>query len=110
MEDLARLGYQLYTSLQVVSDTYVILAREVGTTIALEFLQSVLQSDMEIVFPQKTDIITSYRLMRINIDRQITLREAMNATLMQKRSISQILTFSYWHNLLGTRVTNLALL
>lgn len=107
MEGLAKLEYQLYTSLQCVQDTYAVVDKEVGTSIALELLQSALQSDMEILFPQKVDLITSYRIVRGNIGRQVTLKEALNATLMQKRGISQILTFSYWHNLLGTHVTNI---
>lgn len=107
-EDLARLGYTLYTSTQNIQDAYAILAREVGTSVALEFLQLTLQSDMEILFPQKADLITAHRMLRANRDRQITLRETLNATLMQKRGIGQILTFTYWHNLFGTYVSNLA--
>lgn len=110
LEDLARVGYQLYTSSQNIVDAYAVLSREVGTSIALEFLFSILRSDMDVLFPQKSDFITAYRVMRANIERQITFREAINATLMQKRGVYQILTFTYWHNLLGTHVTNIALL
>lgn len=107
MEDLARLGYQVYTSIQNITDAYIVLSREVGVSIALEFLQATLQSDMEILFPQKADLITTHRIIRSNRDRQITLREALNATLMQRRGIVQILTFTYWHNLFGSYVSNL---
>lgn len=108
MEDLPRGGYSIYTSTQNIQDAYAILAREVGTALALDFLQAVLQSDMEILFPQKADVITAHRMLRANRDRQVTLREVLNATLMQKRGIVQILTFTYWHNLFGTYVSNLA--
>lgn len=106
IENLARLHYQLYTSYQNIAETYATLAREVGISVALDFLQAALQSDMEIIFPQKGDLITAHRMLRGNRDRQITLREAINATLMQKRGITQILTLTYWHNLFGTYVTN----
>lgn len=106
IENLARLHYQLYTSYQNIAETYVTLGREVGISVALDFLQAAIQSDMEIVFPQKADLITAHRMLRSNRDRQITLREALNATLMQKRGITQILTLTYWHNLFGTYVTN----
>lgn len=109
IEDLARLGYQVYTSTQNVQDAYAVLAREVGATLALEFLQAMLQSDTEIVFPQKADLITAHRILRTNRERQVTLREALNATLMQKRGIMQIATFNYWHNLFGTYTSNLTL-
>lgn len=107
MENLARLGYQLYTSYQNVVETYVALSREIGQSVALDFLQASLQSDIEILLPQKSDLITIYRMLRSNRDRQIALREAMNANLMQKRGIMQILSFSYWHNLFGTFVSNI---
>lgn len=103
MEDLARGGYSAYTSSQNIQDAYTILAREVGVSVALDFLQAILQSDIEILFPQKADLITAHRMLRANRDRQVTLREVLNATLMQKRGIVQILTFTYWHNLFGTK-------
>lgn len=106
IENLARLAFQLYTSYQNIAETYATLAREVGISVALDFLQAALQSDMEILFPQKADLITAHRVLRSNRDRQITLREAINATLMQKRGITQILTLTFWHNLFGTYVTN----
>lgn len=104
IEDLASIGYRLYTSSSVVTDSYVLLSREVGVSIALEFLQTMLQSGIEILFSQKIDIITAHRILRVNRDRQIPLNEALNATLMQKRGVVQILTFTYWHNLFGTYV------
>ena len=107
MEDLARLGYRLYTSTQVVTDSYDLLSREVGNIVALEFLQTVLQSGIEILFPQRADIITANRILAANRDRQIPLSEALNASMMQKRGIIHILTFSYWNNLFGTSASNL---
>lgn len=107
IENLARLGYQVYTSSQNVNEIYATLARETGISVALEFLQAILQSDMEILFPQKVDYITAHRMLRSNRDRQLTLREVLNATLMQRKGISQILTFTYWHNLFGSFISNL---
>ena len=107
IEDLASIGFSLYTSLQVVTDSYAVLHRDIGTTVALEFLQVILQTGIEILFPQKADLITAHRILRVNKDKQIPLSEALNATLMQKKGIVQILTFSYWHNLFGTNISNL---
>ncbi len=108
MDDLAIMGYQPYTSLQIIMESYVVLAREVGMSIASEFLQSILQSGVEILFPQKADLIATYRMLQVNRDKQISLRETLNATLMQKRGIMQILTFTYWHSLFGTYVSSLS--
>lgn len=107
IEDLASMGYRLYTSSQVVTDSYAQLYRDVGTVVAFEFLQAILQSGIEILCPQKADLITAHRILRVNRERQIPVSEALNATLMQKRGIVQILTFAHWNNLFGTVVSNL---
>lgn len=107
IENLARLGYQVYTSSQNVNEIYATLAKATGLSVALEFLQAILQSDIEILFPQKVDYITANRMLRSNRERQLTLREVLNATLMQRKGISQILTFTYWHNLFGSFISNL---
>lgn len=107
METLAQLGAKLYTSSQVITEVYATVSREISVSVALDFLQASLQSDIEILFPQKADLITAHRMLRSNRERQLPLREVLNATLMQRRGINQILTFSYWHNLFGSYVSNL---
>ena len=107
IETIASLGFQAFTSNQNISEVYSALTRSVGTSVALDFLQVILQSDIEIIFDQKADLITAYRILRANRNRQISLREVLNASLMQKRGIIQILTFSHWHNLFGTYASNL---
>lgn len=107
IETIARLEFQAFTSIQNISDTYSTLTRKVGISVALDFLQAILQSDIEIIFPQKADLITANRILRANRDRQISLRDALNACLMQKAGIVQVLTFNYWHNLFGTYASNL---
>lgn len=110
MEDLASIGYRLYTSPQVLSDSYSQLSSEVGTAVALEFLQTMLQSGIELLFPQKADLHTAQRILNVNRNQQISLSEALNATLMQKKGIVQILTFSYWNKLFGTSTSNLGVI
>lgn len=107
IEDMASLGCRLYTSQQVVTDSYTLLSRDVGITVALEFLQIMLQSGIEILFPQKTDLITAHRILKVKREEQISLSEAVNAALMQRKGIVQILSFSHWNNLFGTYKSNL---
>lgn len=107
-ENMAKFGYTAFTSLQNITETYALINREIGQTVALEFLETMLHSNIEIIFPQKSDLLTAQKIIKSNKDRQTTLKEALNATLMQRRNISQIVTFSYWQNLLGTNVSNLA--
>lgn len=107
IEDMASLGYRLYTSPQVITDSYVLLSRGVGITVSLEFLQTMLQSGIEILFPQKADLITAHRILKVNRDEKLSLSEALNATLMQRKGITQILTFTDWNKLFGTETSNL---
>lgn len=108
METLAKLNYALFTSSQNVTETYTALNMEVGLVVAQEFLQAILGSSIEILFPQKADLITGLKMLKSNRDRQVSLKEILNVTLMQKRGVTQVATFTYWHNLLGTYVGNIA--
>lgn len=110
METLAKNKYQLYTSMQSVQEVYATTLREIGVSVALDFLQAILQSDIEVIFPQRADLITAHRMLRSNRERQLTLREVLNAALMQRRNIFQIMTFTYWHNLFGTQVSKISLI
>lgn len=109
METLAQNKYHLYTSPQVIQDVYSAVSREIGVSVALDFLQATLQSAIEVIYPQKVDFITANRMIRSNRERQLALKETLNATLMQRRGVIQILTFTYWHNLFGTYLSNLIL-
>jgi predicted nucleic acid-binding protein len=106
-EILATQKYHLFTSSQNIADAYAAISREDGTSVALDFLRSVLSSNIEIAFPQKNDYLSIYRMLKQNRERQLTFREVINATQMQKRGIIQILTFTYWHNLFGTHINTI---
>ncbi len=107
LHTIAQLETTLYTSIFNILDTYSIVTREIGLTVGLEFLSSVLRSDMEVLFPQKADLLTAFKILQTNRNRQISLREALVAVLMEKKGINQILTFTYWHSLFGTYVSSL---
>lgn len=108
MDSLAKQNFMLFTSSMNVIETFSAVNMEIGLMVALEFLQAILESNIEILFPQKIDLITSLKLMKSNKDRQVSLKEVINASLMQKRGVSQVVTFKYWHNLFGTFVNNVA--
>ncbi len=93
----------LFTSIQIVEDTYSALNHQLGTTVAMDFLQVMTESSIEILYPQKADLIAAFRLMKTNPNRSVTLKEVINAILMEKRGINLVLTFTYWHNLLGSQ-------
>lgn len=102
IEIMASFGYRIYTSPQTIAEAYSELMNHVGTTIALEFLQTILQSGIEIVYMQKTDLNSAYRILKVNRTERIPLSEALTAALMQRKGIMQVLTFRSWNNLFGT--------
>lgn len=106
MENMARLNYFVYTSGNNIQETYNALSRELGVSIGLEFLKASLESDMEILYLQKGDLASAYKLVASNTERQVGLREALNATLMQRHGIPRVVTFLYWHNFFGTSTLN----
>src|SRR5437868_5471893 len=92
----------IYTSIQVVQDVFTAINNQLGNTISFEFLQAMSESDIEILYLQKADFLAAFRLIKLNRNKQISLKEALTATIMQKKGITQILTFTYWPNLLGS--------
>jgi len=102
LDQLSLQGTHLYTSIQSVMDTNNAINNQLGATLSLDFLQSMTESTIEILYPQKADFIAAFKLLRLNRYKQISLKEALISVLMQKKGISQILTFAYWHNLLGS--------
>lgn len=101
MENLAGLGFRIYTSSQTIQEAFTAIRIDMGVSVALEFLEVILESSTEILFPQKAEMIKAYRITKSNREKEITLREASCAVLMEKRGINQIATFGYWHHLLG---------
>lgn len=107
LEDLVTIKYRLYTSSQVIIDSYNLISKNSNIQYASEFLQTMMQSRIEILFPKKADFITAQRILKVNQEHSILLNEALNATLMQKKGIAQILTLDNWNKLFGTVVSNL---
>ena len=102
-DQLSLQGTALYTSIQSVIDTNNAINNQLGATLSLDFLQVMTESSIEILYPQKADFIAAYKLIKLNRYKQISLKEALNSVLMQKKGINQVLTFAYWHNLLGSQ-------
>jgi len=102
METLALQGVSLYTSPQTMHDAYTAINNQLGSALGFDFLQSLFESSVEILCPQKADLISAFRLLRTNREKRIGFKEALRAVLMQKKGISLIFTFTFWHNLLGT--------
>lgn len=104
MEHFSNQGAFLYTNYYTLQEVYGVANKQIGIAVAIDFLESILSSNVEILFPQKTDLIASFKLLKSNRNQQILFKETITATLMQRKGINQICTFTYWHGLLGTKI------
>lgn len=101
--------YLLYTSIYNISELVTTISYEMNPSLAIDFLGIMLKSNIEIIYPQQSDLIVMHKIMLGNFNRQISFKEASNATLMQRQKISQIITFTAWNNLFGTNVSAFSL-
>lgn len=106
-ELLARQGYTLYTSSLVVFQAFSQMERELGSAISLDFLQAILDSSIKVIYASESELLFAYRFFKNSTQRQLSLVELVNARIMEKNGITNILTYDYWHNIAGTIVSNL---
>lgn len=106
-EYLGRQKYQVYTSSIVLLQTFNAIERDLGGTLAKEFLQAMIEGNIQILHSSEPDLVAAFRYLRANPGRQISLSSIINASLMQKHGINSILTFDFWPNIMGTTISNL---
>lgn len=98
-------NFRLYTSSVTVLNVFNRLEKELGSVIAHDFLQAILESDIQIIYPEQTDIIASFRFIKSSTQRKASLSEILNIHLMERNGIAQVLTYDLWHNLKNTSVS-----
>lgn len=106
-ELLARHNFQVYTSNLIVVQTFSRLEKDLGFSLAKDFLKTILEGNIQVLHPTESDLKAAYRFLKLNPERQISLMEVVNTHLMDKVRVVSILTFSYWHNLMGTSISPL---
>lgn len=107
MELLAQQRYQVYTSSVVILQTFNAIERDLGSTLANEFLQAILESNIQVLYATGSNFLAAFRYLKVNPGHRNSLSNIIIADLMQKHSISSILTFDFWPNLMGAMVSNL---
>lgn len=107
LEFLGRNKYQVFTSGIVVLQTFNAIERDLGSTIARDFFQAMIKTNIKILYTSDSDLLAAFRYLKVNPGRQISLSYLINANLMQKHGINSILTFDYWPNVMGIVVANL---
>ncbi|EKD85005.1 MAG: hypothetical protein ACD_38C00107G0001 [uncultured bacterium] len=106
-EYLGKYNFHVYTSNLVIIQVFNRLEKDLGTLISHDFLKTLLQSNIEILHPSEAEFSAAYRFLKINPQQQVSLVDILNARLMEKHNVPAILTFDYWHNLMGITVSRL---
>lgn len=106
-ELLGKQEYKLYTSILVVLATFSRLEKDFGATLCNDFLQAILESNIQILFASDSDLISAFRFLKSNPGRNISLPEFINSYMMEKQGVQSILTYDYWHNVMGTTLSHL---
>ena len=106
-EELGTDEYHVFTSSSVVLNTYFRIEREISTIVANDFLQAILESNIEILYPSKSELSTALRISKANPGRTASLSQIINSDLMEKNGIRHVFTFDFWNNLLGTNLSPL---
>lgn len=106
-EVLGRDKYQVFTSGMVVAQTFNVIERDLGETLARYFLQTMLETNIQILYTNEPDLLAALRFLKANPGRQISLLSIINANLIQRHSINSILTFDFWPNVMGIVVSDL---
>ena len=104
-EELGTDEYHVFTSSSVVLNTYFRIEREISTIVANDFLQAILESNIEILYPSKSELSTALRISKANPGRTASLSQIINSDLMEKNGIRHVFTFDFWNNLLGTTLS-----
>lgn len=106
-EVLGRDKYQVFTSGMVLIQTFNALEQDLGTAIARDFLQATLETNIQILYTNKPDLLTAFRYLKANPGRQIPLSSIIDANLIQRHGINSVLTFDFWPNIMGIIVSDL---
>jgi predicted nucleic acid-binding protein len=104
---LGKRKYKVYSSSLVVTATFSKLEREEGEVIARDFLQAILESKIKVLYSSPAEFLSTFRLLKAGSVRKANISEIINATLMDKNGVSQVLTYDFWHNTMGTFLSEL---
>ena len=97
----AQEGYILFSDNINVITAYNNLYRSISPSLAKDFLRSLSLSDINILYPEESDAKAALKALVTFQTTELTYQEALMSVLANRRSISQIYTLDYLHQLFG---------
>jgi len=93
--------FQLYTSVVTLNEVYNDLANTISPSIGKDFIRAIELSNINLLYPEESDIKKSSRLLITSQLNQLTFNKSLMAVICNKRSIPQICTFEYLPTFFG---------
>jgi predicted nucleic acid-binding protein len=113
MEELMATGTLLSTSEMVVSETYTLLMRKIGTGASLKFIdllqEQIAQGFTKLYWADWTVMEHAYCILHKYADHQLTYTDATSAALMIKYRIPAIATYDRHFRLMGFTCLSLSI-
>lgn len=94
-------NYMLFTDIGSITTAYTEIYKEISPSLARDFLRTIMLSDINIIYPEESDIKNALKALINFGSTDLTYPGALIAVLANKRDISQICTFDYLHALFG---------
>ena len=93
--------YRLYTDAIVLYETHRQIHFQISPSLSQDFLRTISFSDINIIYPQETDVRSAIKTINNYGSVDLTFDKALMGVLASKRSIGQITTFDYLPSLFG---------
>jgi predicted nucleic acid-binding protein len=97
-------GYHIFTDIVTITETHRQIAEEMSPTISKEFLKTIMQSSITILYPDDRDTESAMKLYIGDRTSELTFQTALLAVIADKKEIPQIATFEYLHAVFGLRI------
>jgi predicted nucleic acid-binding protein len=93
--------YQVYLDITSILTVYNTIHDDISTSLAKDFMRTIGLTDINIIFPDESDLKGAIKVLANTQASDLTLQKALISVLADKRKIGQICTFEYLHPLFG---------
>lgn len=101
---LAEAKYTLFTDSFALAEVYDEVYKNISPSLGKDFLKTIFLGSVNVIYPEEKDIKAALKTLVNYQSANLTFNQALEATLANKRGISQVFTFDYLHPLFGQNI------
>lgn len=91
----------LYTDPSSIMDAYAQIQEKISPFLAKDFLKAITLGTINIIYPEEQDVKLCMKTVISGTTTELSMQEALIASMASRRAIPHICTFSYLHPLFG---------